>query len=213
MLDACTAKATKEGREEKKQGTKWGSSERRVVLCGGSMTAYLSKQQSCFADLDSRGGCGEAPCSCGWHHQHHSDHHQHHHHHHHQAHRYHYGLVPGGATLPRKGGRMAAWHAESSSCRSPGRLSAIRAKGGSCDLWPSECGYLPPYQVKALCYWTVLPTGCVKDQRVVGQICTLICGICCVDGQLSELRYRRFCCHASFIKNLIPASQCCPPLI
>ncbi|XP_078142745.1 disks large homolog 2 isoform X4 [Centroberyx gerrardi] len=110
------------------------------------MTAYLSKQQSCFADLDGRGGCGEAPCSCGWNHQHHGDHQPLQHQHQSQSQRYHYGSAPGGATLPRKGGRATAWHSENSSCRSPGRLAAIRAKGGSCDLWPSECGCVQNWQ-------------------------------------------------------------------
>lgn len=115
-------------------------------MCGGRMTVYLSKQQSCFSDLDGRGDCGEVPCSFSCHHQHPSHHHQH------PCHRYHYGSVPGGATLPRKGGRMAAWHLDNSSFRSPSRLAAVRAKGGSCDLWPSECGcshsWREPYQVK-----------------------------------------------------------------
>ena len=118
-----------------------------------SMTAYLSKQQSCFAELDGRGDCGEVPCSFSWHHQHPNNHH--HHQHHHPCQRYHYGSVPGGATLPRRGGRMAAWHLDNVS-RSPSRLAAVRAKGGSCDLWPSECGcvqsWQEPYQVKLCDY-------------------------------------------------------------
>ncbi|XP_034461577.1 disks large homolog 2 isoform X22 [Hippoglossus hippoglossus] len=105
------------------------------------MTLYLNKQQSCFADLDGRGDCGEEPCSFSWHHQHPSNRHQHQ-----PCQRYHYGSIPGGATLPRKGGRMAAWHLDSMSSRSPSRLAAVRAKGGSCDLWPSECGCVQSWQ-------------------------------------------------------------------
>ncbi|XP_070838409.1 disks large homolog 2 isoform X25 [Chaetodon trifascialis] len=107
------------------------------------MTAYLSKQQSCFADLDGSGDCGEVPCSFSWHQQHPNNHHRHQQHH--LCQRYHYGSVPGGATLPRRGGRMAAWHLDSAS-RSPSRLAAVRAKGGSCDLWPSECGCVQSWQ-------------------------------------------------------------------
>ncbi|KAG7237386.1 hypothetical protein INR49_032431 [Caranx melampygus] len=109
------------------------------------MTLYLSKQQSCFADLDGRGDGRGAPCSFSWQHQHPGSQHPHH-----SSQRYHYGSVPGGATLPRKGGRMAAWHLDSTSPRSSGRLAEVRAKGGSCDLWPSECGCVQswpePYQ-------------------------------------------------------------------
>ncbi|XP_078028311.1 disks large homolog 2 isoform X10 [Epinephelus lanceolatus] len=105
------------------------------------MTAYLSKQQSCFADLDERGDCGEVPCSFSWHHQHPNSHH-----HQHSSQRYYYGSVPGGATLPRRGGRMAAWHLDNMSSRSPSRLAAVRAKGGSCDLWPPECGCAQSWQ-------------------------------------------------------------------
>ncbi|XP_031167003.1 disks large homolog 2 isoform X38 [Sander lucioperca] len=109
------------------------------------MTAYLSKQQSCYADLDGRGGCGEVPCSFSWHHQHPNSHQQQH-----SCQRYHYRSVPGGATLPRRVGRMATWHLDSASSRSPSRLAAVRAKGGSCDLWPPECScsqsWQEPYQ-------------------------------------------------------------------
>ncbi|XP_034406457.1 disks large homolog 2-like [Cyclopterus lumpus] len=103
------------------------------------MTAYLSKQQSCIADLDGRGDCGDVPCSFSWHHQH-TNNHQH------PGQRYHHRPVPGGDTLPRRGGQMAAWHLDSMSSRSPGRLASIRAKGGSCDLWPPECGCVQSWQ-------------------------------------------------------------------
>lgn len=125
------------------------------------MTAYLSKQHSCFSELDGRGDGGEVPYSYNWHqHQQPGSHHHHfhHHHHHHQqpGQRYHYASVPGGATLPRRGGRLAAWHFDSMSSRSPSHLASVRAKGGSCDLWPTECGCLhnwhEPYQVKARSY-------------------------------------------------------------
>ncbi|XP_074466430.1 disks large homolog 2 isoform X25 [Sebastes fasciatus] len=102
------------------------------------MTAYLSKQQSCLPDLDGRGDCVEVPYSFSWHQQHPDNHH------HHQ--RNHYRSVPGGATLPRRGGQMTAWHMDSMSSRSPGRLAAVRAKGGSCDLWPAECGCVQSWQ-------------------------------------------------------------------
>ncbi|XP_023260640.1 disks large homolog 2 isoform X9 [Seriola lalandi dorsalis] len=105
------------------------------------MTLYLSKQQSCFADLDGRGECREVPCSFSWHQQQPSNHHPHH-----PCLRYHYGSVPGGATLPRKGGRMANWHLDCMSSRTFSRLVEVRAKGGSCDLWPSECGCVQSWQ-------------------------------------------------------------------
>ncbi|CAB1448983.1 unnamed protein product [Pleuronectes platessa] len=105
------------------------------------MTLYLNKQRSCFAHVDGRGDCGEEPSSFSWHHQHPSNRHQHH-----PCQRYHYGSIPGGATLPRKGGRMVAWHLDSMSSRSPSRLAAVRAKGGSCNLWPSECGCVQSWQ-------------------------------------------------------------------
>ncbi len=132
------------------------------------MTAYLSKQQSCFSDQDGRGDCGEAPCSFSWHHQHpNSDHH------HHPCQRYHYGSVPGGATLPRKGGRMAAWHLDNTPSRSPSRLAAVRAKGGSCDLWPSECGcvqsWQEPYQVKLCYYQSTSADVSMKTSRLLGR--------------------------------------------
>lgn len=116
------------------------------------MTLHLSKQQSCYADLDGRGDCGEAPCSFSWHQQHQSSHHRDHHHHHRHCQRHHYGSIPRGATLPRRGGARAGWHLDGTS-RSPSRLAAVRAKGGSCDLWPSECGCIQrwqePYQVSS----------------------------------------------------------------
>uniref|UniRef100_A0A3P8WYG8 Discs, large homolog 2 (Drosophila) n=1 Tax=Cynoglossus semilaevis TaxID=244447 RepID=A0A3P8WYG8_CYNSE len=109
------------------------------------MTLYLSKQQSCFADLDERGECGEVPCSLSWQLQQPSTQRQHR-----PCQRYYYGSVPGGATLPRKGGRMAPCHLEGMSSRSQSHLAAVRMKGGSCDLWPSECGcsqsWQEPYQ-------------------------------------------------------------------
>lgn len=115
------------------------------------MTLYLSKQQSCFADLDERGECGEVPCSLSWQLQQPSTQRQHR-----PCQRYYYGSVPGGATLPRKGGRMAPCHLEGMSSRSQSHLAAVRMKGGSCDLWPSECGcsqsWQEPYQVKWCCY-------------------------------------------------------------
>lgn len=141
------------------------------------MTAYLSKQQSCFAELDGRRDYGDAPCSFNWHHQHPNS--QHHLHRQQPCQRYHYGSVPGGATLPRKGGRMVDWHLESKSCRSPSHLAAIRAKEGSGDLWPSECGchqsWQEPYQVKLLRYQTAPPVfhqgpvvSCETDLDSVG---------------------------------------------
>lgn len=120
---------------------------------GGSMTAYLNKQQSCLADPDGRGDCVEVPSSFRWHHQHPNSHNQDQHHHLYQQ--YHYGSVPGGATLPRRVADGTVWHLGSTS-RSPSRLAAAKAKGGSCDLWPSECDCIPgwqdSYQVKNFCY-------------------------------------------------------------
>lgn len=120
---------------------------------GGSMTAYLSKQQSCFADLDGRGDCVEEPSSFSWHHQHPNSCHRDQHRHLYQ--RYHYGSVPGEATLPRRVGVGTTWHLDRTS-RSPSRLAAAKAKGGSCDLWPSECdcieSWQESYQVKLSCY-------------------------------------------------------------
>lgn len=147
VFDDCTRNLQK--RDKKKQKAQcW--SKQRLVLRGSSMTAYLSKQQSCFVDLDGRGDCEEVPYSFSWHpNSHHLDQH------HHLCQRYHYGSVPRGAILPRRGGRKAAWHLDSTS-RSPRRLAAVRAKGGSCDLWPSDCGCIhswqEPYQVKLCCY-------------------------------------------------------------
>lgn len=151
----------------------------------GSMTAYLSKQHSCFSELDARED-REMPCSYSWHsqqpgnlHPHHHHPHQHQHHHHHQqqqqqqSQRYHYASAPGGATLPRRGGRPGAWHhTDSLSHRSPSHFASVRAKGGSCDLWPSECGchhsWHEPYQVtpgpiRATSYSVLLK--CVETRR------------------------------------------------
>lgn len=105
------------------------------MLRGNSMTAYLSKQHSCFADLDGKRDYGN--CYFGSPHQHHC--HQRRHHQHHQ-----YGSVPGGATLPRRG-RLRTWHLDQTS-GSSSRLAATRAKGRSCDLWPSECGCTHSWQ-------------------------------------------------------------------
>lgn len=91
------------------------------IALGRMTAAYLNKQQNCCVEMD-RGGCGEVPCSCGWQH--------------HPPQGYHYGSVPGGATLPRQRGRLMATRSES-SWRSPGP-SVVRAKGSSCDLL-SEC--------------------------------------------------------------------------
>lgn len=132
---------TEEGKERGKRQSLL--KKPRLVLHGSSMTAYLSKQQTCFADLNGRGDSGEAPYSFSWHHQPPNNHHQHQHHH--LCQRYHYGPVPGGATLPRRGSRTAAWHVDSSSKR-PNRLGTIRAKGASCDLWPSECDCIDSWQ-------------------------------------------------------------------
>uniref|UniRef100_A0AAV2JG44 Uncharacterized protein n=1 Tax=Knipowitschia caucasica TaxID=637954 RepID=A0AAV2JG44_KNICA len=127
------------------------------------MTAYLSKQQSCFSELDGQED-REGPSSYSWlsqqpgtlhhHYQHqHQQQQQHHHHNQQSGQRYHYASVPGGATLPRRGGRPGGWHhSDSLSHRSPSHFASVRAKGGSCDLWPSECGchhnWHEPYQVK-----------------------------------------------------------------
>ncbi|XP_060912057.1 disks large homolog 2 isoform X12 [Labrus mixtus] len=107
------------------------------------MTAYLSKQRSCFADFDGGGDCGGVPCSFSLHQQQPGNQHRLHH----PGKQYHYGSVPGGATLPRRGGqRVMDWHSESVSCRSPSRMVSVRAKGGSCDLWPPECGCAQSWQ-------------------------------------------------------------------
>lgn len=102
------------------------------------MTAYLSKQHSCFADLDGNRDYGN--CSFSSPNQHRCHQRQHHH----------YGSVPGGGTLPRRGGQRT-WHLDQTS-GSSSRLAATRAKGRSCDLWPSECGCMhswqEPHQVK-----------------------------------------------------------------
>ncbi|XP_047462455.1 disks large homolog 2 isoform X26 [Mugil cephalus] len=107
-------------------------------------TAYLRKQQSCFADLGGGGDRREVPRSCSCHqhpssHHHHYHHqHRHHHHQHHQCQPYAHGSFLGGATLPRREGGLVA--PCGASCRGPGGLMAARAKGGSCDLWPPERG-------------------------------------------------------------------------
>ncbi|XP_016416892.1 disks large homolog 2-like isoform X12 [Sinocyclocheilus rhinocerous] len=101
------------------------------------MTAYLSKQQSCCVEMHGRVGDrgeGEAPCSCSWQHE--------------PQHGYNYQPSPSMSTLPRQRAKLTASRSES-SWRSPSR-SALRAKGGSCDLW-RECGCHPhrwhePYQ-------------------------------------------------------------------
>lgn len=99
------------------------------------MTAYLSKQHSCFADLDGNGDYGNgSSCSPNQHRCHQRRHHQQHH----------YGSVPGGGTLPRRGGQRT-WHLDQTS-GSSSRLAATRAKGRSCDLWPSECGCMHSWQ-------------------------------------------------------------------
>ncbi|XP_068457173.1 disks large homolog 2 isoform X8 [Clinocottus analis] len=41
---------------------------------------------------------------------------------------------------------MAGWHLDSMSSRSPGRLASARAKAGSYDLWPPECGCVQSWQ-------------------------------------------------------------------
>lgn len=105
------------------------------------MTAYLSKQHSCFADLDGNRDYGNCSFSS-------PNHHRCHQRRRHQQH--HYGSVPGGGTLPRRGGQRT-WHLDQTS-GSSSRLAATRAKGRSCDLWPSECGCMhswqEPHQVK-----------------------------------------------------------------
>lgn len=106
------------------------------------MTVYLSKQQSCLADLDGRGHCGEVPCSCSWDHQHPNNHH-----HQHRGQRHHYRSVPGGALLSPRGGQTAARHLDSISSRSPSRLLSVRAKGGSTDVWPPVCSCVQSWQV------------------------------------------------------------------
>lgn len=134
--------AQRRGRTEQKRDKvlKW------VQFCVGNiMTAYLSKQQSCFGDLDGRRDTREPPCSFSWQHQHHC------HQHYHPCLCCHYGFIPGGGTLPRRGGQRTAWHLYQ-TFRSPSRLAVLRAKWGSCDLWPSECGCIQswqePFQVK-----------------------------------------------------------------
>ncbi|TWW74264.1 Disks large -like protein 2 [Takifugu flavidus] len=95
------------------------------------MTAHLSKQHSCFADLDGQGDYGNRSP------------HQRHCHQRRRHHQHHYGSVPGGGTLPRRGGKT--WHLDQTS-GSSSRLAATRAKGRSCDLWPSECGCMHSWQ-------------------------------------------------------------------
>ncbi len=106
------------------------------------MTAYLSKQQSCCVEMHGRvgdRGGGEAPCSCSWQHE--------------PQHGYNYQPSPSlsMSTLPRQRAKLKASRSES-SWRSPSR-GALRAKGGSYDLW-TECDCHPhswhePYQVTA----------------------------------------------------------------
>lgn len=100
------------------------------------MTAYLSKQQSCCVEMHGRvgdRGGGEAPCSCSWQH----------------GYNYQPSPSPSMSTLPRQRAKLTASRSES-SWRSPSR-AALRAKGGSCDLW-NDCACHPhswhePYQV------------------------------------------------------------------
>ncbi|CAL8398671.1 unnamed protein product, partial [Boreogadus saida] len=134
------------------------------------MTAYLSKQQSCYADLDDegrggRGGYGEEEAY--WtqrrqrpqHHQHHHQQqphqlprqHSHQHPSHQSLQRYQHGAgVPGGATLPKRWGRTGQ------GGEPKGLLSyrSASAKGRSCDQWAAECGcvqgWQEPYQVNGL---------------------------------------------------------------
>ena len=130
------------------------------------MTAYLSKQQSCYADLDDegrggRGGYGEEEAY--WtqrrqrpqHHQQHPHQlprqHSHQHPSHQSLQRYQHGAgVPGGATLPKRWGRTGQ------GGEPKGLLSyrSASAKGGSCDQWAAECGcvqgWQEPYQVNGL---------------------------------------------------------------
>ncbi len=106
------------------------------------MTAYLSKQQSCCMEMHGRvgdRGGGEAHCSCSWQHE--------------PQHGYNYqpSPSPSMSTLPRQRAKLTASRSES-SWRSPSH-GALRAKGGSCDLW-TECDCHPhswhePYQVTA----------------------------------------------------------------
>lgn len=131
----------------------------RLALDGSSssMTAYLSKQQSCFANLDGSGDCGAVPYPFSWHHKHPNSHHCDPHHHLRQH--YHYGSVSGRANLPHKVGGKVAGHL-GYTLRSPSRLCAVKAKGSDCDLWPSDCGCIQrrqeTYQVKICCYQSPL---------------------------------------------------------
>lgn len=106
------------------------------MLRGNNMTAYLSKQHSCFADLDAKRDYGNCSFSSSPH-QHHCRQRRHYQ-------QNHYGSVPGGGTLPRRGGQRT-WHLDQPSGSSR-RLAATRAKGRSCDLWPSECGCAHSWQ-------------------------------------------------------------------
>lgn len=137
------------------------------------MSAYLNKQPSCCVDAEGRAviehrDAGhlhqhhlhnqqqQQPCSYNWQPQHQ-----------HQpqppstplAHGYApYPSSPciSTSTMPRQRAKLTASRSES-SWRSPSRAASaggnmMRSKGGSCDLWTSDCGcpqsWTEPYQVK-----------------------------------------------------------------
>lgn len=118
-----------------------------------SMTAYVSKQQSCFANLDRSGDCGEVPYPFSWHHKHPDSHHCDQHHH--LCQRYRHVSVSGRATLPQKVGGKAARHLDCTLRSLAGCVqSKPRGGGGDWDPWPSDCGCIQrqqePCQVKLL---------------------------------------------------------------
>ncbi|KAG9263600.1 hypothetical protein AMEX_G23648 [Astyanax mexicanus] len=103
------------------------------------MTAHLNKQQSCC--LEMHGGRGpDAPCACSWQQD---------------VQRGGYGChatsspAMSMATLPRQRAKLTSSRSES-SWRSPSRGAALRAKGGSCELWAdcscSQHGWRETYQ-------------------------------------------------------------------
>ncbi|TRY98744.1 hypothetical protein DNTS_007687 [Danionella cerebrum] len=115
---------------ENRDGDRAGQEEECADFVFG-MTAYLNKQQSCCAEMHGR---SETSCSCSWQH----------------GYNYHPSpsRSPSMSTLPRQRVKLTASRSES-SWRSPSH-AALRAKGGSCDLW-KDCGCHPhswhePYQ-------------------------------------------------------------------
>ncbi|KAK1800188.1 hypothetical protein P4O66_000238 [Electrophorus voltai] len=88
-----------------------------------AMTAHLSKQRSCCADM--RGGVSgaDSPCPCNWQPE--------------ARHGYLSSPSAAAASLPRRRARLAPSRSES-SWRSPSRGPVLHTRGGSCELW-GEC--------------------------------------------------------------------------